>query len=348
MATDLGDLEAELSSNALAFLRRAIAQINLAGSDSQQLTFAVVDIAVAIEILLKARLVREHWSLILAEVDRADKATLLSGRAKTVTPDQAIKRLVGVASLPLVTSDKKSDDRATQVQRLLDLRNRAAHFTLAGEDCVGIRAQLGVGLHLALWLLDTEFRDVNETGDPAVQEMVTELIGDVAGEIGKVAELVDVRLRELEDELETAQVCVKCPRCAQPTLMLGPEVGVARCPFCLSLEADGTSVATEYVEISLNLSSYDVIKDGGEWPIHPCPDCGESSLVDGIVQLRPDPAHLNPKGTSPCDWIQPYHWACFACGLIATEGELERCYRCGILGPHPICLDCSAELFGSD
>ena len=60
MARDIAQLEENLTRNSLGFLRRAVTQIKAAHTDRQQLAFAVVDLAVAVEVLLKARLSREH------------------------------------------------------------------------------------------------------------------------------------------------------------------------------------------------------------------------------------------------------------------------------------------------
>lgn len=344
---ELKDLEADLSNNALRFLRRAVAGITVTHEsedvvEHQVLTFAVVDLAVAIELLLKARLVREHWSLLFDAVDKAIESDLIQGRAKTVTPTQAVKRLANIAAVSLVGPDKTKDDHAKQVERILDLRNRAAHFTLSSEAETGIRVQLGGGLHFVLWFLETQFKGA---GSDNTQALVEEVIADIAGELHKVEGLVRVRMTELKAILDTARICVDCPTCLMPTLMLGTDI--AHCPFCLSGGTDGDTIANEYVENVLKLSAHVTIKDGGEWPIHTCPECDQQALVEGVRPRRPSAHDLNPKATPPCDWIEPIHWACFQCGLIATLLELSPCSRCGELiltGDISICSDCIAAL----
>lgn len=61
----------------------------------RSLSFAIVDLAAAVEVLMKARLVREHWTLICSDPDKATAAQLLAGTAKTVSPEQAVRRLGG-------------------------------------------------------------------------------------------------------------------------------------------------------------------------------------------------------------------------------------------------------------
>lgn len=66
--------------------------------------------------------------------------------------------------------------------------------------------------------------------------------------------------------------------------------------------------AAEFVERLLNISSYECGKEGGEFPVYECLECGEDQLV-----------HDAEKGT--------YH--CFACDENYTEEDLTFCENCG-------------------
>lgn len=335
---ELTQLEWDLTANALAFLRRSFRQTIGAEEDVQLLSFAVVDLAVATEVLLKARLVREHWTLILDGLDtgKPDRATIIGGSAKTVTPGQAVDRLNRLIGLPLgEANDKKS--RAHQVSQLTNLRNRAAHFTLASMQPLSIRARLGVGLQFVLWLLENEFPD-----SPAKND-IDALLTDLRNELGEVQELVRARMQDLAVKLDRATVCVECPRCSQPTLMLslGEE---PVCPFCRSVTSatPGSQLAEEYVDEVLNLAEYQVVKDGGEWPIYDCPKCGETSLVGGVRQLRPS----LPDGESS----ELCFWGCFSCGLTEPVHVLDHCHYCFRLcdGGYGLCIDCSHQVAMGD
>lgn len=102
--SSLEGLPHDLTENALEFLQRAVGQMKASPATVRQLSFAVVDLAVAVEVLLKARLVREHWTLICDNPDKATAAAMLRGTLKTVSPDKAMLRLQHVAAVPL-TSD---------------------------------------------------------------------------------------------------------------------------------------------------------------------------------------------------------------------------------------------------
>lgn len=340
---ELAKLEQELTSNALAFLQRAFQETIAAEEDAQQLGFAVVDLAVAIEVLLKARLAREHWTLVLDHPDSGapDRAALIAGKAKTVTPGQAVDRLARLANVPLGNrADKKS--RAHQILKVANLRNRVAHFALGNMEPLSMRAQLGAGLQFTLWFLETEFAD-----SPA-KPQVDELIRAIGTGLGAIKELVTERLRELSSELDSAVVCVVCPRCSQPTLMLrGAWGGEPTCPFCRSIGPDevGPDLADEYVATVLDLSEYKVVKDGGTWPVHDCPECDSVALVEGVEQVRPAPT--TPNGEDDPDRA---YWGCFNCGLAEPSDALNPCADCGrlISGEGGLCVDCMHALMLGD
>jgi len=335
----LAGLPRDLTENGLAFLHRSVGEMS-GSATLRSLSFAVVDLAAAVEVLMKARLVREHWTLICSEPDKATVTQLMAGTAKTVTPDQAIKRLENVVGVAM-----SDGGHAARVVELVSLRNRAIHFAMVGIDPVGLQGPLGRGLDFVLWFLDTEFR---EQGDETVQELIEDSIERLTTEVGQLKALVAARLASIAEELDTAELCVECPRCRQPTLML-LDGQVSRCAFCLWKPIDGEECASEYAAAVLGTSHYEAVKDGGEWPVHPCTTCAATAMVEGIEQLRPDPASIN-RSEPLCDWKAPAYWGCFACGTTADRTELDHCTRCGTLTDRgddngvPVCGDCWSDI----
>lgn len=66
--------------------------------------------------------------------------------------------------------------------------------------------------------------------------------------------------------------------------------------------------ANEFVENELGISAYVCTKDGGEFPVYDCPDCGEDQLAYDVESGK---AH------------------CFACETDFNSGELSFCAGCG-------------------
>jgi hypothetical protein len=336
----LAGLSRDLTENGLAFLHRSVAEMSAQPATMRSLSVAMVDLAAAVEVLMKARLVREHWTLICADPDKATATQMLAGTAKTVTPEQAIKRLENVAGVAM-----KAGGHADRVIEVATLRNRAIHFAMVGIAPAGLQSPLGHGLDFVLWFLGTQFRG---QGDDDVQELVEESIERLTTEVGQLKALVAARLASIGDELGMAGLCVECPRCRQATLML-IDGDVSRCVFCLWKPVDGAECAAEYADAVLGTSQYQAIKDGGDWPVHLCTACGETSMVEGIEQLLPNPATMH-RGEPPCDWKAPGYWGCFSCGTTADRTELDRCTRCDALTETgdddglPVCGECWADV----
>ena len=119
---DLEKLVNSIAENAFEFLEKSLDEFDSSPK------FSIIHFASAIELFLKARLMKEHWSLILDKVDTADIGKLFSGEAKTVTPETARKRLKNIALDPI-----PSDTEAT-FREIAEHRNRAIHFGFHDEN----------------------------------------------------------------------------------------------------------------------------------------------------------------------------------------------------------------------
>lgn len=85
--------------------------------------------------------------------------------------------------------------------------------------------------------------------------------------------------------------------------------------------------AAEFVERKLEISAYECGKEGGEFPVYECPECGVEQLAYDADTHR-------------------YH--CFACDENFTDGDLAFCERCGSLmrrnGEPSICDNCIEDM----
>ena len=81
--------------------------------------------------------------------------------------------------------------------------------------------------------------------------------------------------------------------------------------------------AVGFIENELGISSYECGKEGSEFPLYECPECGEEQLVYDMENGR-------------------FH--CFACDNDFTTDDLSFCERCGSLmrtnEDWPICQNC--------
>lgn len=88
--------------------------------------------------------------------------------------------------------------------------------------------------------------------------------------------------------------------------------------------------ANKYVEKELGISEYRCVKEGGEFPLYECPECGEEQL-----------AYDEKNGK--------FH--CFSCDQNYGNGELSFCSNCGRLmynKGESVCDDCFEHALSKD
>ncbi|MBB3146391.1 hypothetical protein FHS21_002806 [Phyllobacterium trifolii] len=110
-----------LCENGFGFVSKAIEQLWENGSPDA-LKYSVINFYSGVELLLKARLMHEHWSLIVADPNKADIDEFLNGEAQTVGLKQAVHRLKKVAQVTVPPNAINS------FEELRKHRNRMVHF----------------------------------------------------------------------------------------------------------------------------------------------------------------------------------------------------------------------------
>lgn len=105
-----------VSESAFDFLRKSLDEIK------DYPKYSVVHFATAVELLLKARLMHEHWSLVVENVAHVELEKFLSGECKTVTPGEAVRRLGKVCGQNI------PKEAAAQFEKIAAHRNRMIHF----------------------------------------------------------------------------------------------------------------------------------------------------------------------------------------------------------------------------
>lgn len=113
---DEGVIFGQMADSAFDFLDQAAADLE------KKPKYAVIHFATAIELILKARLLREHWALVVTTSGEADRHAFQGGSAKTVTVDQAIKRLEQIADQHLPAGAPEA------FKAISTHRNRMIHF----------------------------------------------------------------------------------------------------------------------------------------------------------------------------------------------------------------------------
>lgn len=105
-----------LAKSAFDFLQKAFAEV------STDPKYSAMHFYNGVELLFKARLLHEHWSLVVVKPDVASLAKFRSGDFQSVTLEGAIQRLENIAE------ERVSKEEKTCFANLGNHRNRIVHF----------------------------------------------------------------------------------------------------------------------------------------------------------------------------------------------------------------------------
>lgn len=109
-----------LALNAFDFLARAVADFEKSPK------YSVIHFCAAVEMLLKAKLLREHWSLVVSKPQEASRAKFEAGDFSSVTLSETRTRLREIARVEI------SDPAYKSFESLSKHRNKMIHFYHAG------------------------------------------------------------------------------------------------------------------------------------------------------------------------------------------------------------------------
>lgn len=301
--------------NGLDYLRSVVDR--LAGEPTaRDLKYAVLHLQSATEVLLKARLQREHWSLVIREPGRANRAKFDKGQFESCGTTEAMSRLRGIVGIEI------SEENAREIEDLAKARNALQHYGLtASAQAVEARAAKVLDI-----LLDfiTEHLLPGLHGEDA--EHTEQAMEDIRFQLNEMKAFIESRMGRLRSELEPyAEQTVACPQCRQFAMVTDiPLI----CRFCGVLYGDKAErLASGYAEDVLGEDAYSVYQDGGLPPVRVCPECGSESLVLKALTAA------SPGAPTPL---------CFCCGTrfnelrdcvggcanVRTEDEPDLCPDC--------------------
>jgi hypothetical protein len=201
-----------LIDNALDYILTAAES---AGSSMpRQWKYALLHLVAGIELLLKARLEAEHWTLLFADIDKASRQKLANGDFQSTDFNTAISRLQNIANVTIEPPAYLDDLRRS--------RNRVQHFDFS-IDQVALRAQLARGCNFVVDFVQNHLREkLNSEQQQAVDKIVQRF--------AQFRDFVEERMRLIKEPLKKAKVIEDCPRCEMETLVLGGEQ--PKCLFC--------------------------------------------------------------------------------------------------------------------
>ena len=298
----------------LAFL---VAAVNDFADDvpHEKIKFGLVNLFTGVEILLKVRLAREHWSLVFKNVSQATRERHATGDFVSATYQDTVDRLNSICSVEF------RDDHKRALELVRKERNKLLHIGYMGNP-----SQLRPVAAKSLEFLTIFIAENLEPIDPNDESHA--LLKELRTGLAQIQHYMVGRRQAIDPILAKAySAIVECSLCLEEAMHF--DDGHAKCEFC-QFTTDGENAADMFATSIFGLSEYRVVKQGGEWPVHQCPECGQNSFLEGVASEMPHTTR----------------WVCFSCGTEANDDEVWRCSRCYEPvttkdGPYAFCDVCS-------
>jgi len=313
------DIFQRITHNALDFIQVAVDEFDKSPK------YSLIHFATGIELILKARLAYEHWTLVVdkMDIDKVSHASLVSGESRTVTTDNSKHRISHLFS----TEVKK--EAFDIFEKLAKYRNRAIHFELPKnekETVAKIQCQAWYYLH----------------------ELFTDqwqhIFGYLNEEIDKLNSFMMRHRKYLEEKYKKVEL--------QITNNKNKGIVYTNCPSCgFDSSRCFDVVLGEY--FSFPVQKCEVCELDDTFPFRrKCPKCGKGILLSGEQEVSCQHCHyafsaeglcnaLDIEGTIAwCGNCEDHtvvalygDWFCTSCfdKFESDEGHVKHCEYCNEL-----------------
>lgn len=188
----------------------------------RELKYAVLHLQAATEVLLKARLVREHWSLVFKDPGKATRSAFEQGKFESCSMNATMDRLADIANVPITPKQRAA------ITDLAETRNALTHYGHTA-NAYAVEARAVTVLNFLLDFVPLHLHPVLSSEAEFVEESMRAL----ALEVRRIESLVKKRMQELAGELQGLEErTVICPQCRQWAVVVGGDPIV--CRFCLA------------------------------------------------------------------------------------------------------------------
>ncbi len=304
--------------NALDFIDRAALDLwDDRLSKERQLKFSTIELYEGIELLLKARLALEHWSLIIRDIDKFKHGSFKQGDFVSVNFETACERMESFCGEELNAPARQAFDG------LRRLRNRYVHFS-----CDESRP-LVMGIQLRAWHYVLKLLEEGFLGE--LTEKQAQQVDGIRELMLKSEEFLASRLEEVRAEVDSLRaerhLVLDCPDCQKLSLVLG-DVGEGY-PACLVCGTRGLSpeeLAERYARSKNSFWRHP--RHGPDDELAWCDECDRETVAPAgdettaqIMQMLSSVPHEPGE-----DWEL---WLCIACGEPVIGHNIHHCGSCG-------------------
>ncbi len=271
----------------------------------RDLKYAALHLVDGIELLIKARLEKEHWTLLFADTDRASQTKLRQGDFRSVDLPMAIERLKNIVGIQIGT------EREERLNEIRNLRNRLRHYK-ADLGIEQVRALLAVCLDFCY----SFFRDDGNSLPGNISNEAT--WAKILNHLRTNKEFVEARLENIRGGLIGSRTW-ECSECWQHAVVI--DADDTNCKFCGVVPNPITLAIHNAADIDWKTSD----ENGGlPW----CEECEEGLIVHLPGQSGEERIYM----CSFCGEYGERLLYCLRCDEptgFAKNGEEERfCHSC--------------------
>lgn len=337
-----------LVRNALGFVNTSIDHLQ------QKPKNAIVDLYTAIELFLKARLMKEHWTLMLAKPETGDLQNLAVGDFLSVYLDDALKRIQSILG------EKIDQDASDNFKALGEHRNQIVHFAHSGMDNpsktqAGVIVETCASWHYLHALLTGPWEAVFQPYAVELQVLNQRMM--------RQSDFIKARFEILKPQIEIQEKkgnkIVPCGHCHMSAAIVGETHPWGTDYTCMVCGVDDTEV--EECNAELPCPGCNAPFKFFEKDLHACPACGHQITTDILIDICTkqfpegddwcEEGHVHIASCHKCQHPQPSvffiegMWSCVSCfdrgwGAVACErcgefvtGDMERiqyfaCHKC--------------------
>lgn len=301
----------------------------------------IVDFYAAIELFLKARLMAEHWTLIVSKSDSASLSSFSVGDFHSVYLEDAAKRLKDVVGEAI------EDKALNNFKALAEHRNQIVHFAHTDyADVGGIKAgvvmEQWISWHYLHELLTMKWRDTFNAYIPEFERLHTRILAEKGFIQSRFQDLQPVIRRKQQD----GEVFVECGNCQTIAGLVSETKPWGDSYVCMVCQKAGITIRSTAETISCDKCSHEFEFFNSK--VSSCPNCAQSIDTDKLISL------CKMKYTTGDDWWEegaPCVAYCHECqhqkpSVFYIDG-LWSCVSCFDRGWQAIaCPHCDAFVTG--
>jgi hypothetical protein len=305
-----------LIENGLQFIERGVQEL-WNEEDKNHLKHSVINFCAGVELLLKARLMMEHWTLIISDIKTADTESFVEGNFRSVSLDETIIRLKKIVNVEI------GNDAQKVFRGLRTHRNQIVHFyhqtDLTTKDGKRRREQVIKEQCNGWFYLRRLIGDLWQEKFRNYQQQLLEinmLMKRHRAYLESVYEKIQPELDKEEKKGANLGSCYSCGFVAHVIDELGPSV--SRCRVC-------TNTHSFLRHKCQNCDHIFLIDDGTE--NIKCPKCDDAIDLPEIMDAYSEEGQMGHKdfmidgGYGNCAECEGYQ-------TVGTIADISFCFQC--------------------